>query len=114
MSQEQHVSRRRFLKGVSATAAALAAPQVVASSALGLAGAVAPSNRITVGFIGTGDHGIGRDLNGFLGQADAQAVAVCDVDSNHREAAKKRAEQHYADAISKGTYKGCAAYNDFR
>ena len=114
MSTRQNISRRSFLKGVTATAAVVTAPQVVPSSALGLAGAVAASNRTTIGFIGTGSHGIGRDLNGFLAQADAQAVAVCDVDSNHRQAAKNRAEQHYAKAMSKGTYKGCDAYNDFR
>ncbi len=112
MSQQQTISRRGFVRGMAA--AAVAAPQVVASSALGLAESVAPSNRITVAFIGTGSHGIGRDLNGFLAQADAQAVAVCDVDANHRQSAKKRVEQHYADAMSKGTYKGCDAYNDFR
>jgi predicted dehydrogenase len=114
MSVNQSISRRRFLKGVGATAVAVAAPQVMPSSALGLAGAVAPSGRITVGFIGTGDHGIGRDLNGFLSEPDAQAVAVCDVDSNHRQDAQNRAEQHYAQVMSKGTYKGCAAYHDFR
>jgi hypothetical protein len=115
MSSQQQISRRSFLNGVTAAAAAaVAAPHVVPSSALGLAGAVAPSNRITVGFIGTGEHGIGRDVNGFLAQPDAQAVAVCDVDASHREAAKRRVEQHYADAMSKGTYRGCAALHDFR
>jgi len=113
--QKHTFSRRKFLKGVTTTAAAaVAAPQLVPSSALGLAESVAPSNRTTVGFIGTGSHGIGRDLNGFLAQADAQAVAVCDVDTNHREAARKLVEKRYADAMSKGTYKGCAAYTDFR
>jgi predicted dehydrogenase len=112
MSVRWKISRRRFLKGVAATAAA--APQVIPSSTLGLAGAVAPSNRITVGLIGTGDHGIGRDLSGFLAEPDAQAVAVCDVDSSHRQDAKRRAEQRYAQTMSKGSYKGCAAYNDFR
>jgi len=114
MSARQNISRRGFLKGVTAAAAVVAAPQVVPSSALGFAGAVAASNRITVGFIGTGDHGIGRDLNGFLAEPDAQAVAVCDVDSSHGQDAKQRAEKHYAQAMAKGTYKGCTAYGDFR
>ncbi|NQT16368.1 MAG: Gfo/Idh/MocA family oxidoreductase, partial [Planctomycetes bacterium] len=40
----------------------------------------AASERITVGFIGVGGHGIGRNLKMFLGQADAEPVALCDVD----------------------------------
>ena len=115
MSEKQNLSRRRFMRRAGATAAAAAAaPQVIPSSVLGLADATAPSNRITVGFIGTGSHGIGRDLKGFLAQQDAQAVAVCDVDSKHRESAKRHVEERYAAATSKGTFKGCAAYNDFR
>ena len=111
MFQDKQITRRAFLKGV---AAAIAAPHIVPSSALGLGGTVAPSNRITLGFIGTGEHGIARNLRGFLGQPDAQVLAVCDVDSSHRERAKRIAEAHYAKAAAKGTYKGCAAYNDFR
>ncbi|MBN2474174.1 MAG: Gfo/Idh/MocA family oxidoreductase [Pirellulales bacterium] len=112
MSQKTIVSRRRFLGG--AAAAAVGAPQWIPASALGKDAAVSPGSRITVGFIGTGSHGIGRDLSGFLAQADAQAVAVCDVDSRHREAARRLAEQHYAEAMKQGTYKGCRAYHDFR
>jgi predicted dehydrogenase len=115
MSRGQYVSRRSFLRSVTAAgAAAVAAPQIVPSRALGLADAAAPSNRITVGLIGTGSHGVGRDLKGFLAEQDAQVVAVCDVDSNRRQRAKKLVEAHYARAIPQGTYQGCTAYNDFR
>jgi predicted dehydrogenase len=41
-------------------------------------------------------------------------VAVCNVDSERRAAAKDRVETQYAEATRSGTYKGCAAYNDFR
>jgi predicted dehydrogenase len=41
-------------------------------------------------------------------------VAVCDVDRLRREDARKKAEEHHAEALSKGSYKGCASYNDFR
>jgi len=112
MPHRQVLSRREFLQR--STAVAAAAPCVVPASALGLSQTVPPSNRITVGFIGTGSHGIGRDLRGFLAQADCQAVAVCDVDSNHRRQAKQIVEDTYARRSDAGTFKGCDAYNDFR
>jgi len=71
-------TRRRFLQSTAATA--LAAPYVMRSTALGGGGRPAPSERIAVGFIGVGSHGIGRNLRMFLEQADAQPVALCDVD----------------------------------
>jgi len=105
------VSRRGFVKRA---AAVVAAPCVVPASALGRGDSVAPSNRIALGFIGTGSHGVNRNIKRFLPEPDAWAVAVCDVDFDLREAAKERVEKHYSDATAKGSYKGCAAYNDFR
>ncbi|MBM3892147.1 MAG: gfo/Idh/MocA family oxidoreductase, partial [Verrucomicrobia bacterium] len=65
-------TRREFLKGA---VVAVAAPRVIPASALGLDGRPAPSERITIGFLGVGSHGIGRNLNGFLKEPDAQPVA---------------------------------------
>jgi predicted dehydrogenase len=42
----------------------------------------APSDRIRVGFVGTGGMGMNR-LRGFLKHADVDAVAVCDLDPQH-------------------------------
>jgi predicted dehydrogenase len=53
-------------------------------------------------------------LGYFLGQKDVQVLAVCDVDTNRRENAKAMVEKRYSAATKAGTYKGCAAYNDFR
>jgi predicted dehydrogenase len=64
--------------------------------------------------IGTGSHGIHRNLNGFLAQQDAQVVAVCDVDSVHRQRARRLVDTRYAQAMTRGSHRGCAAYNDFR
>ena len=111
MRQGTGITRRRFLKG---TALALAGPCVISSSALGAADRPPPSERITVGFIGLGGQGTGRNLRGFLGQPDAQAVAVCDVDPAHRENARSITERQYSREMADGTFKGCAAYNDFR
>ena len=105
-------TRREFLVGAAA-AAVVAAPAIVAARSLGLGGAVAPSSRITLGLIGAGDHGINRNLKRFLAEADAQIVAVCDVDSERREAARRLVDAHTAKAAGE-TYKGASAHNDFR
>ena len=103
-------SRRRFLK---AAAAAVAFPYIIPGSALGLNGTIAPSNRINLGCIGLNGMGTG-DMQAFLACADAQVLAVCDVETAHRDRAKKIVEDHYAAEREKGAYKGCDAYNDFR
>ena len=62
----------------SAVGAAVSAPMIIPSSALGLDGAVPPSERIRVGGIGIGRRGE-YDLGCFLQQPDVEFVAVCDV-----------------------------------
>jgi len=89
MRQLTGLTRRELLKGA---AVGLATPYVISASALGAAGRPAPSNRTTVGFIGVGGQGTGRNLRGFLAEPDAQCVAVCDVDAAHRENATTRAK----------------------
>ena len=59
-----------------------------------------------MGFIGTGNQANGL-LGGFLSQPNVKVLAVCDVDTARREAAKKR-----VDETNKNT--DCVAYNDFR
>ncbi len=80
---ERSPDRREFLKRAAAGGSTVvaAAPYLITSTALGAAGAVPASDRITVGFIGVGGHGIARNLRTFLAQADAQPVALCDVDT---------------------------------
>ncbi len=105
--QKQTMKRREFLRRTAGIAAGAAAfPYIIPSSALGLSGTVAPSNRITVGCIGVGGMG-NSNMGGFLGQRDAQVVAVCDVDSNHRNSARDTVNTRYDN-------EDCAAYNDFR
>ncbi len=72
-----------------------------------------PNDRITLGFIGMGTQNRGL-LGGFLRKTETQTVAVCDVDTTRRENAKKIADDFYAKEAASGSYKGCAAYNDFR
>jgi predicted dehydrogenase len=108
---DRRPTRRQFLG--SATAAFLGAPLIVSSAALGDDKKPAASERIGLGFIGMGKQNRGH-LNHFLGQNDVQVLAVCDVDTTRREAAKKTVEQRYAERTKQGQYKGCGAYNDFR
>jgi len=106
------LTRRAFLKG--AGAAALAAPTLIAGSALGLEGRPAPSNRITMASIGLGGEGLGKNTRAFCGQSDAQVLAVCDVDPQHLAEGKRVVEGAYAGAMKSGEYKGCDTYADFR
>ena len=105
------ISRRAFLKSAGL---ALAAPYVVSASSLGAAGRPPPSERITLGCIGLGGEGLGKNTRAFLGQADAQVLAVCDVDPQHLAAGKKVVEDRYAQESRSGGYSGCDAYKDFR
>src|SRR5215213_5242206 len=102
------LSRRRFLRtSVGAGLAASAFGAIpIPSSALGLDGHVAPSERITLGGIGIGHRGT-YDLGCFLEQKDVQFVAVCDIKAVRRDAVKKIADERYGN-------EGCGMYRDFR
>jgi len=87
ISKAANVTRRDFLKNTAyATGAAIVLPAIVPATVFG---ADAPSNRITMGCIGTGGQGSGN-MRGFHAKSDCQVVAVCDVDAGHRENARKR------------------------
>ena len=105
-SQQNAVQRRQFLKTALSASAAIAMPQIIPSSALGLDGAIAPSERIVVGGIGIGNRGT-YDLGCFLEQKDVQFVAVCDVKESRRTAVKKMADDQYGN-------QDCDMYGDFR
>jgi hypothetical protein len=108
-------SRRVFLRRTTAAAgAALVAPLVLPARVLGADGTVAPSNRIGIGFIGTGRQVFHANLPWHLWSEEVQVVAVCDVDSWRMEKAKNKVEDAYAAKSPSGTYKGCATHQDFR
>jgi len=123
MSDKSRLSGRRdFLKCAAAVCVGTyGMPYLVPSSALG---AGAPSNRINVGCIGTGNMGF-TDLQGLMHQNDTRIVAVCDVNRGSfgyktagqfrgREPARQLVNDYYAKEQRSGTYAGCNAYNDFR
>ncbi|MHC4556938.1 MAG: Gfo/Idh/MocA family protein [Planctomycetota bacterium] len=107
MAQNKEIDRRQFLKSATGIAAgAIAFPYIVSPSALGKAGSVAASNRIVMGCIGMGGMGTG-DMQGFLSKKEVQVVAVCDVDKNQNDKAKKKVDQKYKN-------NDCKTYLDFR
>src|SRR5260221_13425730 len=108
------VTRRQFL-GRSATAlgSLLAAPSIVPISVLGRNGTFAPSERITMGFIGVGTQGGGHLLGGawtyvaggYAGRKEVQVIAVCDIWQGRRERACQRRNGHYAEVYGKANLK---------
>ncbi|HEY5316073.1 MAG TPA: Gfo/Idh/MocA family oxidoreductase [Pirellulales bacterium] len=103
MSSKQPATRRDFLK---TTGAAVAAPYIITSTALGSSDRPPASDRIVVGGIGIGNMGRG-DQNAFLNRKDVQYVAVCDVRKEVREKSKANVDGHYHNT-------DCQAHNDFR
>ena len=112
MSQKK-LTRRNFIRKAAAASAAIGAPMIVPSTALGISKRPAPSNRIVMGCIGMGGMGTGN-MQSFANHADAQVVAVCDVDTERRLKAKNIVEEIYAAQSKNGKYAGCADFNDFR
>lgn len=96
-------SRRRFLTAAAATA--VFGPSLLRA---------APANgRLNIAFIGYGKRAYGV-MNHALRQADVRIVAVCEVEGTRLAKAKEEVEKRYAEDTKSGTYKGCAAYVDYR
>src|SRR5437899_4301208 len=90
-------SRRNFVQMTAAGLGLAAIPPP--------ASAVPASDRIQLGFIGLGGQGTSR-LNEFLRQPDVDAVAVCDLDANHVDAA--------AATVEKARGRAPVKFRDFR
>lgn len=144
MTNFKKINRREFLG--SAAAASLAIT-VVPRQVLGGPGYVAPSDKITLGYIGCGTQGL-REMAALISNPALQIVAVCDpnkfttdyVDWSQndvrntirkalgdnswgesikgipggRDIGQELVQKFYGKSKASGTYKGCAAYEDFR
>ena len=107
MIQSKKINRRRFLRKASGLAAGVFGfPYIVQVSTLGKTSGIAPSERITIGLIGIGGRGT-ADMWPLLEKADAQIIAVCDIDTSHRNKARDAINKNYGN-------NDCAAYNDYR
>ncbi len=80
------------------------APMIVKASALGLGGAVAPSDRVVLAGLGIGGRGADV-LRSFFTYPEVQFVAICDVRAERREFVKKMAD-------TKNGNTDCATYRD--
>jgi len=85
---------------------AAAVPLILPAHVLGRGGAVAPSEKITLGVIGIGPR-CTYDLTAMLGLPDVQCVAIADVQASRRDAGKALVDTHYGTA-------DCKLYGDFR
>ena len=103
MPHKKNINRRQFLKraagaavgtigfGLDLRAAATfpqggLSPYIITSSALGKAGSVAPSNRITLGFVGLGQHGTRINLRNFLDCVHTREQPFYPAEVGHRSA----------------------------
>ncbi|MCU0787689.1 MAG: Gfo/Idh/MocA family oxidoreductase [Verrucomicrobia bacterium] len=112
---ERPLTRRDFLRRTATAAAAtIAGPLIVPGRVLGLDGGVAPSNRITIGYIGTGRQTSHVNIPAFLHQEDSQSVAVCDVDSWRMNEAREAIDKFYSEKSPSGRYRSCRAIGDWR
>jgi len=107
MNKQRRYGRREFLKTAPlALAGAAAFPSIVNASALGRAGAVAPSDRIVMAGIGFGMQGP-SNMGSFLGKNEVQWVAVCDLDDVPLQKAQETVNANYGN-------KDCVTYKDYR
>lgn len=74
------MKRRDFIKTIASASAAIGLPTIIPASALGKGGAVAPSERVTMGSIGLGTQGTANTQN-FFGDKRVQIVGLCDVNN---------------------------------
>jgi len=104
------ITRRSFLRKSTrlgrAAIGTAAFPYFVPSSALGKRGTDAPSNRITMGFIGLGGQGTHSNMKNCI-RYGAEALALCDVDSNRLKKAQELKKEWSGKA-------DCDCYSDWR
>jgi predicted dehydrogenase len=102
VKMKSQLNRRSFIQN-----SALAAAGVIVLPTIIPACSKGANDKITIGMIGTGEHGILRNLKNYLEIEDCQVVAVCDVDQSRMLKAKFMVDEAKGD-------KRCKTYSDFR
>jgi len=129
MRTKEELNRREFIKRTAACGIGLS---IVPAHVLGGAERQRPSDKLNIALVGAGTQGLGQ-LTGWIKRPDLQFVAVCDPNKESRdypqwgrsqgekfgaaggrEVGRRMVDQYYAQEKSKGTYKGCSTYADFR
>lgn len=119
----KRTNRRKFIKQAGViTASAIAVPTIIPACARGRNGHVAPSDRINVAMIGSGNQGA-NDINSFLKDDRVMITAVCDVNKESsgywggkvggRDIGINQVNNFYSNKSGK-KYNACRGYEDFR
>ena len=96
------LTRRKFVKTSGLIAGgSIILPVIIPSCAFGA------NDRITIGMIGTGDHGTSWNLAAYLKLDDCRVIAACDVDASRANKAKAIIDAKYGN-------KDCSVFYDFR
>jgi len=105
---QSSISRRKFITG----AAALTAFSIVPRFVLGGKDFIPPSDRINLGFIGTGKQSIGLMKN-FLATGEVRFTGACDVYEAKSKNFVEQIKKFYIEKQQKAK-SGCRLYEDFR
>jgi predicted dehydrogenase len=103
------INRRKFIEKTAVMSAFMIVPRFV----LGGSGYTAPSDLISLGFIGTGKQGSGLKKS-FLDTNEIKLVAAADVYGAKLQRFAGEVNQYYAAKTDSGKYSGCATHADFR
>jgi len=117
------LNRRNFIKLTSTIGAgAIAVPTIISACARGKNGHVAPSDRVNLMFIGSGNQAM-NDLSDFLTDKRVQITGICDVNKQSigywngkvggREIGINLVNSYYSQLLGKH-YTGCKSFEDFR
>ncbi|MDO5553533.1 MAG: Gfo/Idh/MocA family oxidoreductase [Planctomycetia bacterium] len=106
------LTRRTFLASLGIAGAGCAAPLVVPASSLGKDGAMAPSERITIGVFGVGNRG-SDSIGAMTPLPDHQILAIADCRRERAERARDVVNGMYANRTGFENYKGCDITGDF-
>ena len=117
------LNRRKFIK-LSATAgtSVIAVPTIISSCARGKDGNVAPSDRINLAFIGSGNQAM-NDIRDFITDKRVQITGICDVNRQStgywsgvvggRDIGINLVNGYYSKVYNK-KYNACQGFEDFR
>lgn len=118
---KSNLTRRTILKSTVSMGAAYVLPIIVPRS---LFGSTAPSNRIVLSLIGTGNQGV-NNLKGFLQLPDVHVRAVCDVNRASygyktasqflgRQPAQQIVDEFYSSKNPNAAIRSCFGCIDYR
>ena len=107
----QATRRQFFSASVGALTGAIAAPSIIPARALGH-GATAPSDRVTVAILGSGQRAL-FETRQYPSFDNVEIVALCDAQESRRLSAKATLEKQYAEQRPGNSYRGIRMYAEF-